>query len=91
MGKAKPERGAVPPCIEAIIVLGGPTKAARRIGHGLTPEEVAQWMRDRSVPMGWVRLVSRLSEVPLEQFYRFEEAKAMDPPSRGTIEVLREE
>jgi hypothetical protein len=86
MGKLKPIiSAAVPPALEAIIRLGGPTKMAKRLGAPISAGTVETWMRQRSIPMGWVRVVSKLSGVPLEEFYRFEEARARPQPVGGSV------
>lgn len=67
--------GAIPPAVQAIIRLGGPTAAAKRLGKGVTLGMVKTWMRTRSVPMSHVRRIAKLSGVPLERFFAYEEGR----------------
>lgn len=66
---------SLPPAVRCIVALGGATRAARAFGDDVTPEKVEAWLRNMSIPVGYLRRASKLSKIPLEEFLRYEEAR----------------
>jgi hypothetical protein len=72
-----------PPAVRAILALGGATRAARAFGDDVTPERVEAWMRNMSIPVGYLRRAAKLSKIPLADFLRYEESKVRQGGRRG--------
>ncbi len=73
MSKTKPKQEQLPPTIRAILAAGGSAEAARKLGAPVTSRMVEQWLRRSRTPVVYIRRLSGVSGVSVDEFLSYEE------------------
>lgn len=68
------------PVLQAVTLLGGQTATARAISQAdpalaVTRDNVQKWMLADTIPPAWMRVIYKLTGIPVEKFLEHEERR----------------
>ncbi len=64
---------ALPPTVRAILSVGGAREVASRLGAPVTARMVEQWLQRSRTPVTYLRRLSAISGVTVDEFLEYEE------------------
>lgn len=64
---------ALSPTVRAILGAGGPSKIVRRLGGKVHVRTVEFWLRRARTPVGYLKQMSAISGIPVDEFLTYEE------------------